>query len=54
VTKLIPIIAYEGDIIIENKEIVNSMIFVKQGRLSVELKIDMDEIQNKIKTLIYS
>ena len=48
VTKLIPIIAYEGDIIIENKEIINSMIFVKQGRLSVELEIDMDEIQNKI------
>jgi len=33
---------------IENKEIINSMIFVKQGRLSVELEIDMDEIQNKI------
>ena len=48
VTKLIPIIAYEGDIIIEDKEIINSMIFVKQGRLSVELAINMDEIQNKI------
>ena len=52
VTKLIPIIAYEGDIIIEQKEIINSMLFVKQGRLSVELEIDMDEIQNKINDYI--
>ena len=52
VTKLIPIIAYEGDIILEHKEIINSMIFVKQGRLSVELAIDMDEIQYKINDLI--
>ena len=52
VTKLIPINAYQGDIIIENKEIINSMIFVKQGRLSVELEINMDEIQNKINDYI--
>ena len=51
-TKLIPINAYQGDIIIENKEIINSMIFVKQGRLSVELEINMDEIQNKINDYI--
>ena len=48
VSKLIPIIAYEGDIIIDQNEIINSMLFVKQGRLSVELPIDMNEIQNKI------
>ena len=48
VSKLIPIIAYEGDIIIEQKEIINSMFFVKQGRLSAELAINMDEIHNKI------
>ena len=52
VSKLIPIIAYEGDIILEHKEIINSMIFVKQGRLSVELAIDMDEIRYKINDLI--
>ena len=48
ISKLIPIIAYQGDIIIEQKEIINSMIFIKQGRLSVELAINMNEIHNKI------
>jgi len=52
VTKLIPIFAYQGDIIIEKNEIINSMIFVKQGRLSVDLAIDMNEIQNKINEYI--
>jgi len=52
VTKLIPIFAYQGDIIIEKNEIINSMIFVKQGRLSVDLPIDMNEIQNKINDYI--
>ena len=47
VSKLILVFALHGDIIIDNKEII-SMIFVKQGRLSVELVIDMREIQNKI------
>ena len=52
VSKLIPIIAYQNDIIIEQNEIINSMIFVKQGRLSVELAINMNEIHNKINKYI--
>ena len=52
VSKLIPVFALQGDIIIDNKEIINSMIFVKQGRLSVELAIDMGEIHNKINEYI--
>jgi hypothetical protein len=51
VSKLILVFALHGDIIIDNKEII-SMIFVKQGRLSVELVIDMGEIQNKINEYI--
>ena len=51
VSKLIPVFALQGNIIIDNKEII-SMIFVKQGRLSVELVIDMREIQNKINEYI--
>ena len=51
VSKLILVFALHGDIIIDNKEII-SMIFVKQGRLSVELVIDMREIQNKINEYI--
>ena len=52
VSKLVPIIAYQGDIVIEQNEIINSMLFVKQGRLSVELAVDMNEIQNKINDYI--
>ena len=48
VTKLIPIITNKGDIIIDKNEIINSMIFVKQGRLSVELAINMNNIYNEI------
>ena len=48
VTKLIPVITNKGDIIIDKNEIVNSMIFVKQGRLSVELAINMNNIYNEI------
>ena len=51
VSKLILVFALHGDIIIDNKEII-SMIFVKQGRLSVELVIDIREIQNKINEYI--
>ena len=47
-TKLIPVITNKGDIIIDKNEIVNSMIFVKQGRLSVELAINMNNIYNEI------
>ena len=48
VTKLIPIITNKGDIIIDKNEIINSMFFVKQGRLSVELAINMNNIYNEI------
>ena len=48
VTKLIPIITNKGDTIIEQNEIINNMIFVKQGRIGVELAIDMNNIYNNI------
>ena len=48
VTKLIPVITNKGDIIIDKNEIINSMIFVKQGRLGVEIPIDMNSIYNEI------
>ena len=52
VTKLIPIVTNKGDIIIEQNEIINSMVFVKQGRLAVELAIDMNNIYNEIDNYI--
>ena len=48
VNKLIPIVTNKGDIIIEQDEIIYSMIFVKQGRIGVELAVDMNNIYNKI------
>ena len=48
VTKLIPIITNKGDTIIEQNEIINNMIFVKQGRIGVELAVDMNNIYNNI------
>ena len=48
VTKLIPIVTVKGDIIIEQNEIINSMIFVKQGRLGVEIAVDMNNIYNEL------
>ena len=48
VTKLIPIVTNRGDIIIEQNEIINSMIFIKQGRLGVEIAVDMNNIYNEI------
>ncbi len=48
VTKLIPIVTNKGDVIIEQNEIINSMFFVKQGRLGVELAVDMNNIYNEI------
>ena len=48
VTKLIPVITNKGDIIIDKNEIINSMIFVKQGRLGVEIAINMNNIYNEI------
>ena len=48
VTKLIPIVTVKGDIIIEQNEIINSMIFVKQGRLGVEIAVDMNNISNEV------
>ena len=42
VTKLIPILTNKGDIIIEQNEIINNMIFVKQGRLGVEIAVDIN------------
>ena len=52
VNKLIPIVTNKGDIIIEQNEIINSMIFVKQGRLSVEIAVDMNNIYNEIDNYI--
>ena len=48
VTKLVPIVTVKGDIIIEQNEIINSMIFVKQGRLGVEIAVDMNNINNEV------
>ena len=52
VTKLIPIVTNKGDIIIEQDEIINSMVFVKQGRLGVEIAIDMNNINYVIDSYI--
>ena len=52
VTKLFPIITNKGDIIIEQNEIINNMIFVKEGRLGVELAIDMNNINNIVNDYI--
>ena len=48
VTKLIPIVTNKGDTIIEQNEIINSMIFVKEGRLGVEIAVDMNNIYNEV------
>ena len=48
VTKLIPIVTNKGDIIIEQNEIINSMVFVKQGRLAVEIAVDMNNIYSEV------
>ena len=52
VTKLIPIVTNKGDIIIEQNEIINSIIFLKQGRLGVEIAVDMNNIYNEVDNYI--
>ena len=52
ISKLIPIVTNKGDIIIEQNEIINSMVFVKQGRLGVEIAVDMNNIYNEVDSYI--
>ena len=47
-----PIIAEKNDILLDQGDIVENMIIVKEGRLSLEIKIDIDNPINSINELL--
>ena len=52
ISKLIPTLAHKNDMLIEQGEILENIIFVKQGKLSIEIKIDADHPEGSIEKLL--
>ena len=52
ISKLKPVIAVRNDLLLEQGEIIEDTIFVKQGRLSLEVKIDIDHPEKSVEKLL--
>ena len=52
VPKLVPILAYKNDVILERGEIIEQMILVKNGRIALEIKIDINNPEESIDNLL--
>ena len=52
ISKLKPVLAVKNDLLLEQGEIIEDTIFVKQGRLSLEVKIDSDHPEKSIEKLL--
>ena len=50
--KLLPVLADKNDILIDKGELVEQMILVKEGRLTIEIKIDIDDPEGSINDLL--
>jgi hypothetical protein len=52
ISKLKPVLAVKNDLLLEQGEIIEDTIFVKQGRLSLEVKIDAEHPEKSIEKLL--
>ena len=52
ISKLKPVLAVKNDLLVEQGEIIEDTIFVKQGRLSLEVKIDSDHPEKSVEKLL--
>ena len=52
VRKLLPIRAYKNDILLDQGDIIENMILVKEGRLSLEVKINIDNPVESVNKLL--
>ena len=52
ISKLEPVIAVKNDLLLEQGEIIEDIFFVKQGRLSLEVKINSDYPEKSIEKLL--
>ena len=52
ISKLKPVLAIKNDLLVEQGEIIEDTIFVKQGRLSLEVKIDSDHPEKSVEKLL--
>ena len=52
ISKLKPIIGVKNDLLIEQGEIIEETFFVKQGRLSLEVKIDINSPEKSVQKLL--
>ena len=52
ISKLKPVLAVKYDLLVEQGEIIEDTIFVKQGRLSLEVKIDSDHPEKSVEKLL--
>jgi len=52
ISKLKPVLSVKNDLLLEQGEIIEDAIFVKQGRLSLEVKIDFDHPEKSIEKLL--
>ena len=52
ISKLKPVLAVKNDLLLDQGEIIEDTIFVKQGRLSLEVKIDIDQPEKSIEKLL--
>ena len=52
ISKLKPVLAVKNDLLLEQGEIIEDTIFVKQGRLSLEVKIDTDHPEKSVEKLL--
>ena len=52
ISKLKPVLAVKNDLLLDQGEIIEDTIFVKQGRLSLEVKIDTDQPEKSIEKLL--
>jgi hypothetical protein len=52
ISKLKPVLAVKNDLLLEQDEIIEETIFVKQGRLSLEVKIDAEYPEKSIDKLL--
>ena len=52
ISKLKPVLAVKNDLLLEQGEIIEDAIFVKQGRLSLEVKIDIAHPEKSVEKLL--
>ena len=52
ISKLKPVLAVKNDLLLEQDEIIEDTIFVKQGRLSLEVKIDAEHPEKSVEKLL--